>query len=1086
MPGGDLYYWLEYYDTFTEEQARFYLAETVLALEALHDLGYIHRDLKPDNMLLDARGHLKLADFGSCVRVDADGRYFCTSPIGTPDYISPEMLNCQSKAGYIGPACDWWALGVIAFEMLFGETAFYGQSLVETYSRILGHEKSLKIPTDTEVTPNFESLIRDFLRSADVRLGAKDGASEVKKHPFFEGINWLGLRSAVPPINPVVTSDVDTSNINFDESELLGADGKLGGDSSNSSGSSPANLPRIAGAFSSKKPVGPPAYFTGDNLAFAGFTFNRDERQRIESLSRNAPITNGDANTAEVEAALSEVRVQLSAAEKQAAMDKIAAKEAQRRLDDVKSELEATKLELERLGEETKTQVGVLQSERDTLNDRVNRLQAELMTATEDLEAERKALTSIKEELASVKAAPPPVPPVPAQVTSSAKQRSSLADNPSLEANLEDARQQACRAEAELITTRRLHAEEMGELSDQLQAAKTFSQLYKSQLEEAEEVASTARKTIDSLTAELEGLRANLHSSQSTRKELKEKVFSLESDLAVSKFELEGMRKTYDTEIKDASTQLARLKDRVASQAGTIRTMTEQRDDLMQHCKTLEENVSNLTNQLQYLRKENEIQKMKIEQTVAKLYEVASVAPVSSKKKKSTEAAKLASLEKQLKNSEHKHQKEVSELQSTLNRLKTDNEEKARAMAELTEANRMLEKELDKANEQMNALYDCYDIKTGGGGPVATRQQNSGGDFSSKSSPTGTLTEPSPPNNRGEFSLSMESLQSIGGSQSISRQLPPPIEDVCDFPAKIKGKKKLAWIPKFVVICPFSVSFFPSKEQRDQLGSVPCEEIPIHKIFSVRPGTVLDLNYATEEDVSRLICIISDEITPDASSNVTSVRDPDRASLLSGIPGGNASVISGNSNLISWHGHAFQPMTFRIMNAICEVCRRSCSDLRAPPPALECIRCRMRIHRTHVENHEKFVVCPNTVKQWIIRAPTPADRKAWISCINQLKQETNLSLATDALQSPAPTGKSNVPGMPIPGASTIRYRSMRNFGGIGLKDLAVRRSVAVTFPRHNSSSAVAGSVTPGTVLQSPPASAMPSHPNPIFESQHDL
>ncbi|KAL5112651.1 hypothetical protein TcWFU_008078 [Taenia crassiceps] len=1038
MPGGDLYYWLEYYDTFTEEQARFYLAETVLALEALHELGYIHRDLKPDNMLLDAQGHLKLADFGSCVRLDAQGRYFCSSPIGTPDYISPEMLNCQSKAGYIGPACDWWALGVIAFEMLFGETAFYGQSLLETYSRILGYDKSLKIPTDTEITANFESLIRDFLRGADDRLGAKEGAIEVKRHRFFESIDWPNLHSATPPIRPVVTSDVDTSNINFDESEILGAD-------ANSSSGSPANLPRTAGAFAAKKSVAPPAYFTGDNLAFAGFTFNREERLRLESSAKLAMITNGDANTAEMEALLSEVRAQLSAAEKQAAMDKIAVNEAQRRLDDTKAELESMKAELERTGEETRTQVSVIQSERDTLYERANRLQTELMSATEELELERKALAAVKEELASAKANPPP------PVLNETKQRSVADESHSLEVDLEEARQQACRAEAELVNTRRMHAEDMGELSDQLQAAKTFSQLYKSKLAEAE--------------AETESLRTHLASVQASCKELKERNFSLESKLAVSKVELDGMRKNYDIYLKEATTQVMRLKERVSSQASEISTVSNQREDLRQRCMTLEDSVSNLTNKMLTLRKENKILQIKLEQTVTKLYEVASVAPISGKKKKSTEAAKVISLEKQLRNTEHRHQKEIAELQSTLNRLKTDNEEKAKAMAELTETNRMLEQELERMDAQMNTLYECYVTKSG-----------IGGDLSSSSSLADMATEPSSLSAIGEVSHSMENLSNDDDDQFITRQiLPSPIEGVCDFPEKIRGKKKLVWIPRFVVICPFSVSFFTSKVQRDQPGSVPCEEIQIQKIFSVRPGTVLDLTYATEEDVARLICIISDEIAPDSNIN-----DPDRVSVssASAITGGGSTLASGNH--ISWQGHSFQPITFRIMNTICEVCRRPCSDLRSPPPALECIRCRMRIHRNHVENHEKFVICPNTVKQWIIRAPSPADRNAWISRINLLKKEA----IPEGPHLPGALSRCNQPGTPLLGANATRYRSMRNCGGRNLKDVASKRSFVVTVPRHNSSGVTGGAAT-RTVLHSPPVSA-PHHSRTNFDSQHDL
>lgn len=243
---------------------------------------------------------------------------------------------------------------------------------------------------------------------------------------------------------------------------------------------------------------------------------------------------------------------------------------------------------------------------------------------------------------------------------------------------------------------------------------------------------------------------------------------------------------------------------------------------------------------------------------------------------------------------------------------------------------------------------------------------------------------------------------------------------------------------------------------------------------------MLDLTYATEDDAARLICIISDEIAPDSNIN-----DPDRASVTSAsaISGGSSSLTSGND--ISWQGHSFQPITFRITNTICEVCRRPCSDLRSPPPALECIRCRMRIHRNHVENHEKLVVCPNTVKQWIIRAPSPADRNAWISRINLLKKEASPLMCPEGPHPPGSLSRSSQPGTPLSGASTTRYRSMRNCGGLNLKDVASKRPFLVNFPRHSNSSSGVSGVTARTILQSPPASAS-YHSRANFDSQHDL
>ncbi|XP_069727367.1 citron Rho-interacting kinase isoform X4 [Phaenicophaeus curvirostris] len=322
QPGGDLLSLLNRYeDQLDESMVQFYLAELVLAIHSIHQMGYVHRDIKPENVLIDRTGHIKLVDFGSAAKMTINKMVNAKLPVGTPDYMAPEMLTGLSgdgKAAY-GPECDWWSLGVIAYEMIYGRTPFAEGTSAKTFNNIMNFQRFLKFPEDVKVSSEFLDLIQSLLCGQKERLGYEGLCC----HPFFSKIDWNNIRNSPPPFVPTLKSDDDTSN--FDEPEK------------NSRVLSSTRQLNLAG-------------FSGEDLPFVGFSFIKalgilrsesafssvDSPAKVSSMEKKLLIKSKELQDAqdkchkmeqemtrlhrrvsEVEAVLSQKEVELKASETQ-------------------------------------------------------------------------------------------------------------------------------------------------------------------------------------------------------------------------------------------------------------------------------------------------------------------------------------------------------------------------------------------------------------------------------------------------------------------------------------------------------------------------------------------------------------------------------------------------------------------------------------------------------------------------------------------------------------------------------------------------------------------------------------------------
>ncbi|XP_069698446.1 rho-associated protein kinase 2 isoform X2 [Periplaneta americana] len=687
MPGGDLVNLMSNYDV-PEKWAKFYCAEVVLALDAIHSMGFVHRDVKPDNMLLDKHGHLKLADFGTCMRMDVDGLVRSDTAVGTPDYISPEVLQSQGGEGVYGRECDWWSVGVFLYEMLVGDTPFYADSLVGTYSKIMDHRNSLHFPTDIEISHNAKSLICGFLTDRTRRLG-RNGVEEIKSHSFFQNDQWTfdNLRDCVPPVVPELSGDDDTSNFDdVDKDE------------------------------SPEENFSTPKAFAGNHLPFVGFTYSRDyqllsgrsssdkqisdvsapnhilaipasskaasaqqvnqletqlerERHLVETLEskQRTLLSQLDAVTQRE----TELREEVTTLEKNLTILKHDLKESQRKAEnesEVRRKVESMLQDLKRKLEEEQNKRTREMNNNQQVNDKINVLEKQVSDMQEKLKQEAEGSTRLRKQVAEL------------TVAKSTSEQIHL----ELQGMLSTLQLQRDTLQQEVATLQ-------GQLSQE-----------KSSRTQASDLQQELEGRLQSLHGELEHVKRQEAKLTEDNRQLSEKVSSLEKECASLGLELKAAENRYQQEVRaHEETERSRLVSKEEANLEVVKALqaklneeksARQRADLQ--CQEKERQMSMLS--VDYRQIQQRLQKLEGEHR--------------------QENEKVKALQAQIEQEQQKKstlQSELGVVSSEAAHLRARETQLAREVTQLREGKKSVEEELHKVKSarsvddlQMKELQD--------------------------------------------------------------------------------------------------------------------------------------------------------------------------------------------------------------------------------------------------------------------------------------------------------------------------------------------------------------------------------------------